>query len=238
MTDSILGRNGPAFHHGQGIAGLMAWLCLSPEGSTANGPKWLNQLPPRSTSRALILSISTSTPSMYYLWELVKGLALWIYSCRISVTQGNNGYSRGVSMRVQHWWSTQRLRTNQQYTTHWKFASEDEWTRGQTAQHSAAPNARKTEEEVMERWERGRSKVLCWFACFVLFWINIFLKLSFVGDTVGLRDGYGGTGKRVGLGCLMWNSQAINKNISKLRKRHVELSILRHVTCKNINWVI
>ena len=65
-----------------------------------------------------------------------------------------------------------------------------DWTKGNNAWHTAARNATRTNEEVLERWERRRGeRVFSPFVCLLVFDLN-FLKFSFDGDTSGMRGRY------------------------------------------------
>lgn len=82
--------------------------------------------------------------------------------------------------------------------------------------------------ELLERQRRQRSKdgvggfflFVCLWTCCVLVWFD-FVKIFFWRDTAGLMEGYGGTGMWAELGCMVLNSQRINKEIVR-RERKME----------------
>lgn len=101
-----------------------------------------------------------------------------------------------------------------------------DWTKAFTVWHSSQCHKNKWrgvgEEETMEEW----IDFCCCFFLFVRFFLNFLLEV---------RVEYGGTGRWMELGCMMWNSRRFNKEImlnSKTKKVLFEWFINEHCLWK------
>lgn len=130
-----------------------------------SGLEWPAELSPRPTSWALGWSTLTSSPFITH-WSMWRG---WVYG---RIAAGSPwlrviaGYSRGILVRGQWWWCARDLEPDPWFNAMniygWGWL--DKWY---NVWHTAVPNATRTEEEVLERRERRKSKMLfCLLACF------------------------------------------------------------------------
>lgn len=88
------------------------------QGEWSQQPDLTNQ----ATIQAYIQVFELALPNIYPIYNLLecmKGLALCNHRHSISMNQDNSRISRGMLVRVQHWWSTRSQRPWTWPTTHY-----------------------------------------------------------------------------------------------------------------------
>jgi hypothetical protein len=140
-------------------------------------------------------------PNIYPMYELLEHVKGWF--CRAKAAgsswhKATTGYQRGVQVKIQYW----------------------ECSRSQRPQTRLRILGRKvycvTHRNTVQlpQWD------LVFWSCF--YFIFYFLLQGRVARAHG---GYEGTGRWVGLGCMIWNLQRINNNVFKKPKNKIKVLV-------------
>lgn len=138
-------------------------------------------------------------PNIYLIYNLLEYLRRLVLLNDSHDWEQQQDFQKGVSVRVQWWWYARGQRR---------------WPRSMTDCNEnllvESPNATRTNEKVLEKQERRRSKViLVLFSLVCLKWS--FGMFSFRRYSAWVRIRYAWTERWVGLECMMWSSKRINK---------------------------
>lgn len=148
---------------------------------------------------------------IYDLLECTKELTLWNNSHRISITQGNTRKYEELQ-----WWSSDDGELKDTGLDQWLTAvhilGEADWTKKYTVWYTIAPNATSTKEEMLERQERWRSKLV-----FKL----LFGGVLFGVDAAWVRGRHGETKRWTWLGQIYKSPKESMKNYIIKKKKYI-----------------
>lgn len=105
-----------------------------------------------------------------------------------------------------------------QWLTAWTFDSKTDGTKRYSIGHTEAPIATRIDEEVWRSRKEAAKRFFCYRGFCFWFWCGLFCAFVCLSAYFDLFPYGGVAGMRGGLGCLMWNSQRVNKVLKKKKK--------------------